>query len=65
MTHLLRFVHWQERANEVQPEEAHANRTGGMDMEPLSPVRREDARQAALVEGDVGEKYSREDEEEH
>ncbi len=49
----------------MQPEEAYANRTGGMDMQTLSPVRREDARQAALVEGDVGEKYSREDEEEH
>ncbi len=49
MTHLLRFAHWQERANEVQPEAAYANRTGGMDMEPLSPVRREEVRQAALA----------------
>jgi len=33
----------------VQPEAAYANRTGGMDMQTLSPVRREDARQAALA----------------
>ena len=42
---LLRFVFWRERADEAQPEAAYANRTAGMDMEPLSPVRVEEQRQ--------------------